>query len=118
MAQESYESAIWKPSEMSDFLPREQRRSCSFFVGITVDGHDGHGMIHNLSLGGAGLKTDPILRLHAGQRLQITSKELGHLTATIRWAVHPNYGLQFEISASQRPRIREVYDSLAPAGGT
>jgi hypothetical protein len=106
-----------KSVESYDHRPRGERRSCRIMARLAVDNRDGHCVIQNISEGGAGVLTDPIVMLRTGQRILITSDELGSLVCFVRWAAHPRYGVEFDSHGRKSQAVRDVYDSLQPNPG-
>lgn len=117
MPQESYASTIWKPEEKSDFLPRQQRRDCVLVARLVMDGRQAHCVVRNISLGGVGIKIDPIIKLRAGQTLNLSCDALGSIACAVRWCSHPSYGLEFDERGKISPKVREYFDTLTPANG-
>jgi len=97
-----------------DHRHRLERRTCSLDAGLATAHGEARARIINISAGGIGFTADPVLGLRPGERITVRHANLGELRCTVRWALHPRYGAEFEQAARESGAMRRFYDSLSP----
>lgn len=91
---------------------RAERRACHIpAVIVTAYGETG-AVILNISAGGLALRFDPIMTMRPGERIGVRQDILGEVRCTVRWGLHPRYGVQFDQSGGTPPGAQRLYDSL------
>lgn len=106
-----------KTVQSFDHRPRLERRLCDLAARISTVHGEAHARILNISAGGIGFLTDPVLRLKPGETFTIRHQHLGDLQCQIRWALHSRYGAEFDEAGKTSGAVRAFYDSLPPEPG-
>ncbi len=91
---------------------RAERRACHIPAGIVTSYGETGAVILNISAGGLALRVDPLMTLRPGERISVRQDVLGELRCTVRWGLHPRYGVQFDHPGGTPPGARRLYDSL------
>lgn len=100
--------------EAPGLINRQGRRPCHIHAQLSTANRDGHCVVENLSQGGAAISTSSILKLRPGEQILLSSRELGTCAATIRWAAHPRYGIEFDSQGKASEVLKRTYDLLEP----
>lgn len=91
---------------------RAERRACHIpTVIVTAYGETG-AIILNISEGGLELRFDSIMTMRPGERIGVRQDILGEVRCTVRWGLHPRYGVRFDQSGGTPPGAQRLYDSL------
>lgn len=96
---------------------RAERRQCSLAIAIETPHGKAGATLRNISAGGIGFETDPILLLRPGDHVLASHPAIGRIACVVRWAIHPRYGAEFIGSQLGRSTALAFYDSLPPAPG-
>lgn len=91
---------------------RSDRRTCNLpAMIITVHGEI-RVRIYNLSAGGVGVTTDPIVVLRPGETFLLRQDQLGEIPCIVRWSMHPRFGAEFTGSGAALTAVNLLYDQL------
>jgi hypothetical protein len=101
----------------SDLRRRLERRDCSLMAGISTRHGEARVRVINVSAGGIGFTTDPVLALKPGDRFTLRHERLGDLRCIVRWGLHNRYGAEFEPPGRTPAGIQAFYDSLSTGPG-
>lgn len=92
---------------------RLERRACDESAVILTRHGEARVRIINLSAGGVGFTTDPVLALKPGERVRLRHGQMGEVQAVVRWGLHPRYGAEFDPPGSAPNAVCAFYDTLA-----
>lgn len=105
--------------QVLDQRRRSERRACNLHATIVTRHGEIRGRIDNLSAGGAGISTDPVVSLWPGESFLLRSEQLGEIPCIVRWATHPRFGAEFAVTGQALAAAFQVYDQLrSSADGT
>ncbi len=97
---------------------RAERRDCSLTAAISTPHGEARVRVINVSAGGIGFTTDPVLGLKPGDRFTLRHEKLGDVRCLVRWGLHNRYGAEFEPPGRTPGGIQAFYDSLSPGSAT
>lgn len=97
---------------------RAERRECEIPAGIVTAYGETGVVILNVSAGGLALRVDPLLTLKPGERITVKQDTLGEVRCTVRWGLHPRYGVQFDPPGSTPNGALELFESLSARAET
>ncbi|MFN4141257.1 PilZ domain-containing protein [Aestuariivirga sp.] len=117
MAPDIFGATRLKTAPTFDLRPRLERRTCDLAARIATVHGEAHARILNISAGGIGFTTDPVLMLKPGEAFIIRHDRLGDVRCQLRWALHPRYGAEFDAAGKASGAVHAFYDSLPPEPG-
>jgi hypothetical protein len=91
---------------------RAERRRCRIAAAIVTPYGETGATIMDIAAGGLALLVDPLLTLKPGERITVKQQMLGEVRCTIRWGLHPRYGVQFEPPDKTPPGALRLFESL------
>jgi methyl-accepting chemotaxis protein len=92
---------------------RQERRDCLSKGALSLGGENVACTVVNISEGGGGIIINSATHLAIGQKVTVSTQDIGAVESTVRWAAHPRYGLQLTQQA-QPEQYARFFQTLSP----